>query len=111
MAGRGGTEGADTARNCCWLLLLPLITSDRVLMVSVSTSAGMPLARRMVVRRPSTPELAMACWHAAVTWPGLAGDTRVRTRCRMCSMLATFCASQPWSSVSNTSSPGLTRLM
>ena len=30
--------------NFSWLLLAPLITSAKVLMVSVSTSAGIPLA-------------------------------------------------------------------
>ena len=53
MAGLGGTEGADTERNCSWLVLQPLMASARVLMVSVRTSAGMPLARRMVVRLAS----------------------------------------------------------
>ena len=60
-AGRGGTEGAATARNCCWLLLQPRITSARVLMVSVSTSAGIPLASRMVVSRDNTPLVLIAC--------------------------------------------------
>ena len=54
-AGLGGTEGAATARNCCWLLLQPRMTSERVLMVSVRTSAGIPLAKRMVVSSDNTP--------------------------------------------------------
>ena len=45
IAGLGGCEGADTLINFSWLLLSPLITSARVLMVSVSTSAGIPLAK------------------------------------------------------------------
>ena len=68
MAGLGGTEGADTDRNCCWFWLQPRITSAKVLMVSVRTSAGMPLANRMVVRRPRTPLELMEVWHEAVTW-------------------------------------------
>ena len=67
MAGLGGTEGADTDRNCCWFWLHPRITSAKVLMVSVRTSAGIPLASRMVVRRPSTPLELMEVWQEAVT--------------------------------------------
>ena len=55
MAGLGGTEGADTDRNWAWLLLAPLITSAMVLIVSVRTSAGIPLASSIVVSWVRTP--------------------------------------------------------
>ena len=45
-----------------------LPTSASVLIVSVSTSAGIPLASRISVSCPITPLAWVACWHDPVTW-------------------------------------------
>lgn len=53
---RGGFEGARTEAKNSWFPWLPRMTSDTVLMVSVSTSAGTPLAIKMLHNFSKRPE-------------------------------------------------------
>lgn len=52
----GGFDGAITLAKYSWFPWFPRITSATVLMVSVRTSAGTPLAIRMLQRVSSNPQ-------------------------------------------------------
>ena len=63
-----------------WFFWLPLIISDRVLMVSVRMSAGIPLAIRMSQNLVKSPQDWIVFWQLIVTWKSIASKySRVPT--------------------------------
>lgn len=72
----GGFEGAITLAKYSWFEKFPRMTSATVFIVSVKTSAGTPLAIKILHKASKSPDDFMIFWHELVTWVGLLGDTK-----------------------------------